>query len=88
MCSVSVYDPRLYLHLDLLIERRYTDNPPRHLCLPVVYFLLFKVGEGKGTGEARRSANIVIANSRNNHNIHNKNCLQNHNLRRSVNTFW
>jgi hypothetical protein len=34
----------LYLHLDLSIERRYMDNPLRHSCLPVVYFLLFKVG--------------------------------------------
>jgi hypothetical protein len=44
MYSVSVHDPRLYLHLDLSIERRNMDNPPRHTCLPVVYFLLFKVG--------------------------------------------
>jgi hypothetical protein len=44
MCSVSVHDPRLYLHLDLSIERRNMDNPPRHTCLPVVSFLFFKVG--------------------------------------------
>jgi hypothetical protein len=36
--------PRLYLHLDLSIERRYMDNPLRHLCLPVVYFFCFYVG--------------------------------------------
>jgi hypothetical protein len=35
---------RLYLHLDLSIERRHMDNPLRHSCLPVVYFLLFYVG--------------------------------------------
>jgi hypothetical protein len=33
--------PRLYLHLDLSIERRYMDNPPRHSCLPVVYLFRF-----------------------------------------------
>jgi hypothetical protein len=44
MYSVSVHDPRLYLHLDLSIEWRNMDNPLRHTCLPVVYFLLFKVG--------------------------------------------
>jgi hypothetical protein len=44
-CTRSRYmTPRLYLHLYLSIERRNMDNPPRHTCLPVVYFLLFKVG--------------------------------------------
>jgi hypothetical protein len=28
---------------DLSIQRWDMDNPPRHLCLPVVYCLLFKV---------------------------------------------
>jgi hypothetical protein len=36
--------PWLYLHLDLLIERRYMDNPPRHSCLLVVYFFCLKLG--------------------------------------------
>jgi hypothetical protein len=36
--------PRLYLHLDLSIEQRHIDNPPRHSCLPMVYFLSFYVG--------------------------------------------
>jgi hypothetical protein len=36
MYSVSVHD--------LSIEQRYMDNPQGHSCLPVVYFLLFKVG--------------------------------------------
>jgi hypothetical protein len=44
MYLVLVHDPRLYLHIDLSIERRNMDNPPRHTCLLVVYFLLFKVG--------------------------------------------
>jgi hypothetical protein len=33
MCSVSAHD--------LSIERWHMDNPPRHSCLPMVYFLLF-----------------------------------------------
>jgi hypothetical protein len=44
-CIRSRYmTPRLNLHLDLSIERWYMDNPLSRLCLPVVYFLLFKVG--------------------------------------------
>jgi hypothetical protein len=44
LVSLHYDDPRLYLHLDLSIGRRNMDNPPRHTCLPMVYFLLFKVG--------------------------------------------
>jgi hypothetical protein len=41
MYSVSVHDPRLYLHLDL---RRNMDNPPRHTCLPWFIFFCLKLG--------------------------------------------
>jgi hypothetical protein len=41
-CTRSRYMTSL-LHR-LSIERRYMDNTPRHSCLPVVYFLLVKVG--------------------------------------------
>jgi hypothetical protein len=44
MYLVLVHDPRLYLHIDFSIEQRNMDNPPRHTCLPVVYFLLFNIG--------------------------------------------
>jgi hypothetical protein len=41
MYSIRRMTPRLYLHLDLLIERRYIDNPPRHFCLPTAHVILF-----------------------------------------------
>jgi hypothetical protein len=63
MCSVSVYDPRLYLHLNLSIERRYMDNPPRHSCLPVVYFFCLKLGRVKGSGKCG-GASIPFGNMR------------------------